>query len=92
MVTPGRSSELNIHHTIGAIGIPSKPHDGNCVAKVSSDIIMVANRGDVSLLVLLDLSATFDTVDHGIPRQRLHASHHITGLASGARLVQDVNR
>ena len=91
MVTPGRSSELNIHHTIGAIGIPSKPLDGNCVAKVSSDIIMVANR-DVSLLSLLDLSATFDTVDHGIPLQRLHASHHITGLASCARLVQDVNR
>ena len=28
-----------------------------CIAKVSSDIVMAADRGDVSLLALLDLSA-----------------------------------
>ena len=51
------------------------------LTKVSSDIIMVADRGDAPLLALLDLSAAFDTVDHGILLQRLHISHHINGQA-----------
>ena len=51
-------------------------------AKVS-DISMAEDRGDVSLLALVDLSAPFDMVDHGIPLQRLHTSNNINGLALG---------
>ena len=41
------------------------------VLKVLSDMLLAIDAGDLSALVLLDLSAAFDTVDHDILIRRL---------------------
>jgi len=43
---------------------------------VLSEIIQAVGSGDFAALVLLDLSAAFDTVDHEILLQRLHKLRH----------------
>ena len=49
--------------------------------KVLSDICLRIDAGDLSALVLLDLSAAIDTVDHHhILLQRLEHSYDIAGL------------
>ena len=42
-----------------------------------SDILQYVDRGDLAALVLLDLSAAFDTVDHEILLQRLQVTYGI---------------
>lgn len=49
------------------------------VLKIISDAFLAADRGEVTLLGLLDLSAAFDTVDHDILCNRLSASFGIRG-------------
>jgi len=48
---------------------------------VLSDILLAVDRGDFAALVLLDLSAAFDTVDHDILLQRLKSRFGIAGTA-----------
>jgi len=36
----------------------------SALLKVSSDILMLANSGQYTVLILLDLSSAFDTLDH----------------------------
>ena len=49
--------------------------------KVHNDILRSIDRNEAVLLVLLDLSAAFDTVDHCILIKRLHTRLGITGNA-----------
>jgi len=50
-----------------------RPHHSTerAILKVLSDILLAIDAGDLSALVLLDLSAAFDTVDHNILLRRL---------------------
>lgn len=43
--------------------------------KVYSEFVCAIDRGEISLLGLLDMSCAFDTVDHQILLQRLHADY-----------------
>ena len=53
---------------------------------------MAADRGECSILVLLDLSAAFDTVNHRILLQRLHDQFGIKGHAHKWKMSYLQNR
>ena len=54
---------------------------GTALLKVQNDILLNMDRSRVTLLVHLDLSAAFDTVDHQVLLRRLESSFGITGTA-----------
>ena len=49
--------------------------------KVQSDILTALNSGSGAVLLMLDLSAAFDTIDHGILLSRLNNLYGISGDA-----------
>jgi exonuclease III len=49
--------------------------------KIHNDIMSSLGKNEVVLLILLDLSAAFDTIDHGILLERLEKRHGIKGTA-----------
>lgn len=53
----------------------------SALVKVKDDVNMIMDQGDAVVLVLLDLSAAFDTVDHHVLLQRLENQLGITGHA-----------
>ena len=53
----------------------------SALLKVKNDILLNMNRQHVTLLVLLDLSAAFDTIDHGILLERLRSAFGVRDMA-----------
>ena len=51
------------------------------ILRVLSDILAAVDRGDFAVLVLLDLSTAFNTVDHAILLERLRRSFGFSGVA-----------
>ena len=49
--------------------------------KVLSDLLEALDRGDVGVLLLVDFSAAFDTVDHETLLRRLELTFGISGAA-----------
>ena len=51
----------------------------SALLRVVNDLLLACDRGDVSVLSLLDLSAAFDTLDHQILLHRLQTSFGLSG-------------
>jgi len=51
------------------------------LVRVQNDILMALDKQQVCLLILLDLSAAFDTVQHDILLNRLHTRMGVSGVA-----------
>ena len=55
----------------------------SALLKVENDILLNMDKGHATAVILLDLSAAFDTIDHSILFDRLLSWYGITGLALG---------
>ena len=74
------SSYLNSHNLYNAIQSAYRPGHSTETAllKVVDDLFLSLNKGNISLLALLDFSAAFDTIDHPILVHCLHTDFGFT--------------
>ena len=66
---PSAQSSYRKHHSVET-----------ALLKIKNDLLLNMNKQHVTLLVLLDLSAAFDTVDHPIMLERLQTKLGVSGI------------
>jgi hypothetical protein len=67
---PSKQSAYREHHSTETASL-----------KLSSDILLSMDRGNLCLMCFIDLSAAFDTIDHGILKERLRTSFRFSDSA-----------
>ena len=74
------SSYLNSHNLCNACQSAYRPGHSTETAllKVDNDLFLSLNKGNISVLALLDFSSAFDTIDHTILVHRLHTDFGFT--------------
>ena len=74
------SSYLNSHNLYNTCQSAYRPGHSTETAllKVVSDLFLSLNKGNISVLALLDFSSAFDTIDHTILVHRLHTDFGFT--------------
>ena len=71
----------NILHEPSQSAYSRQNSSETALIKIQSDILLALDNRRVAALVLLDLSAAFDTIDHFILIERLEHTHGISGDA-----------
>ncbi|KAF7243586.1 putative RNA-directed DNA polymerase from transposon BS, partial [Varanus komodoensis] len=79
---PPTALRLNAGSAVGRSGFRPGYGTESALVALYDDLCRERDRGSASLLVLLDLSAAFDTIDHGILQDRL------AGLGVGGTALQ----
>ena len=74
------SSYLNSHNLYNTCQSAYRPGHSTetALVKVVNDLFLSLNKGNISVLALLDFSSAFDTIDHTILVHRLHTDFGFT--------------
>ena len=74
------SSYINFHNLYNTCQAAYRPGQSTetTLLKVVNDLFLYPNKGNISVLALLDFSSAFDTIDHTILVHRLHTDFGFT--------------